>query len=361
MGESTDPNESNHPEVPPAGGGLSRRTLFGLGAAAGGIVLGAKMLNPTVGEAATTASSVPPDGDSSSNPDLTSSVLFGYTGEGPNGAEYDRVRLLTGKMPAGAQIAAGGGVGSTLVTLVTSPAGLQPNQPILFTGGAGKNEFETVYTASSYVAGSNPVQLASPIQLPGHTWTTFDTYSPSGPRAQDFTAFGVLPVACAIAEGVNGRYTLMLGALNDQGPPVNTVMVSPSLVSGPAAQMDRQRSLGSVGDGLGVALASPPPSTPLFQQGTNAPATVTLAAVPGQRHRLTLLTASYSLAPSGGSVTVQDGSATILHIDITASGALQVALPPGGIAGSVGKAMTITLSAGGGAVVGSLSVAKLTT
>ncbi|MBV8302282.1 MAG: hypothetical protein JOY68_10215 [Candidatus Dormibacteraeota bacterium] len=353
MGDSNNGDEARATgEVAPSHS-FSRRALIGLSAAAGGAVLGSRVLNPS---AAAAQGPIPKDGGAASDPSLNASVLFGYTGEGPNGAEFDRVRLLTGKLPSGQNISSGAAVGSTSITLAAAPSGLQPGQPVLLSGGVG----ETVYTAASYAPGANPVQLASPIQHGGHVFVTYDVYSPTGPRAQDFTPYGVLPVACAITEGINGRYTLMLGAGLDQGPPINTVMVSPSLVSGPAAQMDRQRSLSNVGDGLGVALASPPSSRPLFQQATNAAATVTIPAVSGQHHRLTMIIASYSATPTGGQLEVKDGGTTILVADLVAAGAEQLALPPGGIIGSVNTAMTVNLSAGGGGVVGSLSVATLT-
>jgi hypothetical protein len=354
-------------------GHLSRRTILGLGAlgattaAIGTGVLGATSAaaapDPATGPkaAANAAPAVagPPVGDGVNGSGLQATGGFGYAGANAGGDKYDRLRMLTAKLPRNGNIASGGGPGSSSMTLTAAPTGLQPNQPILLAGGTA----EVVYTASGYAAGSNPVTLATPIANSGHTAVVYDVFSANGPRATDMTAFGILPVACVISEGASGLYTMMLAAGHDQGPPINTVMVSPSLVSGPAAQMDRQRSLGAAGDGLGVALAIQPSSTPLsaVAAGANQAAAVALNAVVGQRHRLTMLIASYSAAPSGGGITVQDGPTTVLAMDIASPGATAIPLPPGGIAGTAGLQLTATLAAGGPGVVGKLSIAKLTT
>jgi hypothetical protein len=229
---------------------------------------------------------------------------------------------------------------------------------VLLTGGNGS---EFLYTDPGYVAGANPVVLASPIQVAGHNMVTYDTRSASGPRATDMTPFGILPVGCVISEGPSGLYTMMLGAGADQGPPINTVMVSPSLVSGPAAQMDRQRSLSSLGDGLGVALSAPPSSRPASVTGTaNGAATIIYPATTGQAHRLTMLSASYSSTPTGGVLAVLDGATTVMSLHVDSAAPLLVPLPAGGFMGTVGNAVTIMLSAGGAGCTGTLNVAKLT-
>lgn len=56
-------------------------------------------------------------------------------------------------------ITAGASVGSLSVTLASAPAGLQPRAPLLLSGASVS---EIVLTAPSYVAGANPVALASP-------------------------------------------------------------------------------------------------------------------------------------------------------------------------------------------------------
>ncbi|MDQ6948257.1 MAG: hypothetical protein M3256_18825 [Actinomycetota bacterium] len=367
-----DPEERpDHDEAPgsEAGGHLSRRALLGLGvigattaAALAAEVLGAQSAAaaaPATAESlaavAHAAATTPVDGDTGAA--LQFLAGFAYAGDGPNGATYDRLRLLTAKLPHHLQIASGGGVGSTSVTLTSPPIGLNPGEPILFTGGNP----EFLYTAGSYVAETNPVLLASPIQFAGHNMVTYDTRAATGPRATDMTPFGMLPVGCVISEGPNGLYTMMLGAGVDQGPPINTVMVSPSLVSGPAAQMDRQRSLSNAGDGLGVALASQPSSHPASVISTpNGAASIVFPATGGQTHRLTMLAASYSSTPTGGGLAVLDGTTTILSIDMESASPLLLPLPPGGIMGTIGRAMTITLMAGGANCVAKLNVAKLT-
>ena len=339
---------------------FSRRALIGLGAAGGGALLGSQLIAPGHAAAATQrATSAAPVGDGDPGSDLTPTALYGFAGEKPGAGDYyDRLRLLTSKWGHTASISSGGGAGSTSITLSTTPVSLQPNQPMAVSGGA--SDMETVFTSPTYVAESNPVQLATAIKGSGRNTVFYDRYSPHGPRAAEMTAFGVLPVACAITEGPNGSYTLMLGAGVDQGPPINTLMTSPCLVSGPAQQMDRQRSLSNVGDGLGVALTSAPASHAQTQSATNAVTTITLAATPGQRHRLTMLSVSYSATPSGGNVQVLDGAAPILNLDVAAVGACVVPLPAGGIGGTAGQSMTVTLAAGGSGVVGRVNIAHVT-
>jgi hypothetical protein len=309
----------------------------------------------TVPSVAAVTAAVPPDGDGGAS--LQAVAEFAYAGVGPNGASYDRLRLLTAKLPHHLPITAGNAVGSTAITLASAPVGLNPGEPLLLSGNSGP---EFLYAAAGYTAGANPVLLASPIQVGGANTLTYDTRSATGPRATDMTPFGMLPVGCVISEGPSGLYTMMLGAGADQGPPINTVMVSPSLVSGPNAQMDRQRSFSNVGDGLGVALASPPSSHPASVVApANTAATINYPAVSGRSQRLTMLAASYSAAPTGGGLRIVDGTNTIFSLDIVAAGPTIVPLPPGGIAGSLGKAMTITLLPGGASSAGSLNVAAL--
>lgn len=63
---------------------------------------------------------------------------------------------------------------------------------------------------------------------------------------------------------------------------------------------------------------------------------------------------SYSGAPTGGRLTIADGSDTILDLDITAAGPGSITFGRGK-QGHAGRAMTITLASGAGAVVGKLN------
>jgi hypothetical protein len=97
--------------------------------------------------------------------------------------------------------------------------------------------------------------------------------------------------------------------------------------------------------------------------GANAAGVITLPAVAGRTYTLKMLLASYSLgsgvpsATAPGRVTVQDGATTILEFDITGPGNSLPPIPDGGISGTTGNSMTITLAAGGTASVGRLSIA----
>lgn len=103
------------------------------------------------------------------------------------------------------------------------------------------------------------------------------------------------------------------------------------------------------------------PSVPLHvTAAANTAVVATFAAVAAQTHRLTVLVVSYSAAPTGGRITVADGGTTVLDVDLTAAGPLVVPLPAGGIEGSVNTAMTVTLAAGGAAVVGKVNTARIT-
>jgi hypothetical protein len=101
----------------------------------------------------------------------------------------------------------------------------------------------------------------------------------------------------------------------------------------------------------------------------NVAAVLTFAAVPGAAHRLTFLAYSYSIPnPALGRLTVNDAIlGNIIDVDIPIAAAtvplvspVIVPLPPGGIQGSLNAAMVITLAAGGAAVQGKLSAAKVT-
>ncbi len=85
---------------------------------------------------------------------------------------------------------------------------------------------------------------------------------------------------------------------------------------------------------------------------SNTAAVVTLALVAGQEHVIHGVQWSYNGAPTGGRLTMTDGTDT-WDIDITAAG-------PGGYAplwgGAEGAQVTITLAAGGSGVTGKLNV-----
>lgn len=104
---------------------------------------------------------------------------------------------------------------------------------------------------------------------------------------------------------------------------------------------------------------NPPSAITGIDSQTNAPAAVAFAAGAGVTHRLVFLAASYAPAPTGGRLSVADGASTIIDLDIAAAGPLVVPLPPGGIKGTRGQAMSITLAGGGAGVVGKVQAGRL--
>lgn len=91
----------------------------------------------------------------------------------------------------------------------------------------------------------------------------------------------------------------------------------------------------------------------------NTAVVATFGAVAGVRHTLVGCTVSYSAAPTGGRLLVQDGAATVLDVDIIAGGPTPIPLPANGITGTPGNAMTVTLAAGGGTAVGKLNTSRI--
>jgi hypothetical protein len=89
--------------------------------------------------------------------------------------------------------------------------------------------------------------------------------------------------------------------------------------------------------------------------GTNVAATITLAVVGGMRHAISGVLWSYSAAPTGGRLTISNGGATALDIDITGSGPGVLAFDPAKL-GDTGASVVVTLAAGGAAVVGKVTL-----
>lgn len=84
-------------------------------------------------------------------------------------------------------------------------------------------------------------------------------------------------------------------------------------------------------------------------------AVVTYAADVDKRHVLAGVSFSYSAAPTGGGLRIEDGSGTtVFEADITAAGINQLIFDPP-LQTSRNKAMVVTLLAPGGAVVGKVN------
>ncbi len=96
---------------------------------------------------------------------------------------------------------------------------------------------------------------------------------------------------------------------------------------------------------------------------SNAPGTANTAAVitvaapgAGQRLQVNQIEFSYNAAPTNGTLTIQQGATTIKTLFITAAGAGPVIT---GIRLVANTALTITLSAGGAGVTGSVNASVL--
>lgn len=91
-----------------------------------------------------------------------------------------------------------------------------------------------------------------------------------------------------------------------------------------------------------------------YDTDTNAACVVTLAADSQARWHIGGLAFGYSAAPTGGLLTISDGT-TSFSIPITSAGYGWHNFPTG-LTFSKNKAVTITLAAGGSGVVGYLAV-----
>jgi hypothetical protein len=88
----------------------------------------------------------------------------------------------------------------------------------------------------------------------------------------------------------------------------------------------------------------------------NTAAVVTYSAVSTARHAISGIAWSYSAAPTGGNLQVEDGSGTtVFSMDITAAGAGFIPFDPPK-KGSLNTALIVTLAAGGGGISGKVSV-----
>ena len=85
-------------------------------------------------------------------------------------------------------------------------------------------------------------------------------------------------------------------------------------------------------------------------------AVVTYAADPNAAHIISGIAWSYSAAPTGGNLKIENGSGvTVFTMDITAAGPGYIYFEPAK-KGGLNTAMIVTLASGAGAVVGKVSV-----
>jgi hypothetical protein len=164
-------------------------------------------------------------------------VVQGYNRGAPGGSNYDMLATLQGKGGNAVSIASGGGVGSTSVTFVSSPVGLQPGSYIFF-GGGGVSE--VVKTTQDYVAGTNPVSLASAIQNASHTVGAWNMYSAFGPTTIGFLPDGIIPTTPSLWDPVSFKLFLQLAATQNAASYQTSALYAPGLDNG--TSLDKQIS-----------------------------------------------------------------------------------------------------------------------
>jgi hypothetical protein len=88
----------------------------------------------------------------------------------------------------------------------------------------------------------------------------------------------------------------------------------------------------------------------------NLPATVAYGAQQQTVHSIGGVAWSYSAAPTGGNLSIVDAPGNLIFsMDVTASGPGSIVFDPPKM-GSAGRSLIITLTAGGGSVIGKVSV-----
>lgn len=82
---------------------------------------------------------------------------------------------------------------------------------------------------------------------------------------------------------------------------------------------------------------------------------ITYAAKTGFQHVIDQIIAGYDTSPTGGALTIEDGSGnTIFHVHINDALPARLTFTPP-LMGSEGTAMIVTLAAGGGSAIGHLN------
>ena len=90
----------------------------------------------------------------------------------------------------------------------------------------------------------------------------------------------------------------------------------------------------------------------------NVLASVTYAAVVGEKHHVFYVAWSYDADPTGGKLTVKDDTTAVFEVDIILGGPDHISLPP--VIGSAGNQVVIELAAAGAGIAGKLNVGAFT-
>jgi hypothetical protein len=94
----------------------------------------------------------------------------------------------------------------------------------------------------------------------------------------------------------------------------------------------------------------------VHEPAANTAAVITYTADAARQHVVSGLAWSYSGAPTGGSLKIEDGAGnTVFAVGVTAAGPGTILFPIPK-AGTVNRALVVTLAAGGAGVTGKVSV-----
>lgn len=96
------------------------------------------------------------------------------------------------------------------------------------------------------------------------------------------------------------------------------------------------------------------PESKTHAPNDNTAAVITLAAATGETHVVDQVAWSYDDDPTGGNLKIEDDTTTIFTVDITSKGPGFIPFE-GGIQGTTGNKVVITLAAGGAGIAGKVN------
>lgn len=206
---------------------------------------------------------------------------YEYNGVGPGGGSFDRARSLQAKLNKSATISAGGGVGSSSLTLSAAPTNLKAGAQVLLVTNTfpAAGQYESAYVDLTYTEGSTTVPLLSATQN-SVTYTTmyYDGFGSMGPQLSGFLPIGVGIEEEALYDPVSGMYYIERAATQDGVSAQNVVLETPGLWNG--TTIDRQRSVAAAAatTGTGIeacgAMAQYVSSAPTYTNGQYGPARI---------------------------------------------------------------------------------------
>lgn len=167
---------------------------------------------------------------------------YEYNAGGPGGGNFDRARSLQAKGRTSTAITAGGGAGSTSLT-VASAGTIKAGMQVLLlksTTFPAAGSFEAVYVDRSYVEGTTTIPLLSAIVAAvGYDTISYDTFTALGPGLSGFLLTGIGIEEEAVYDPVSGLFFIERSATQDGVAPQNVVIEAPGLWNG--SSIDRER------------------------------------------------------------------------------------------------------------------------